>query len=118
MAEEELLERIRLKDKFNKIIDKYTYEYVKANTKSKKNIISYDLLSLSKICTDYFSIFKFDLPWSEDEDLYEEEVGHCYEFIYNIIKNKDKYLKIFYSSMYNILSTGINNYKYYFLISN
>ena len=38
MAEEELLERIRLKDRFNKIIDKYTYEYVKANTKSKKNI--------------------------------------------------------------------------------
>ena len=113
MTKEELLERIRLEDRFNKIIDKYTYEYVKANTKSKKNIISYDLLSLSKICTDYFSIFKFDLPWSEDEDLYEEQVGHYYKFIYNIIKNKDKYLKIFYSSMYNILPAGINNYKYY-----
>ena len=98
MTKEELLEKQRLEDRFNKIIDKYTYKYIKANTKSKKNIISYDLLSLSKICTDYFSIFKFVLPWSKDEDLYKEEVLHCYKFIYNIIDNKDKYFKIFYSS--------------------
>ena len=110
MTKEELLEKQRLEDRFNKIIDKYTYKYIKANTKSKKNIIAYDLLSLSKICTDYFSIFKFDLSWNEDEDLYEEQLGHYYKFIYNIINNKDKYLKIFYSSMYNILSAGINNY--------
>ena len=39
MTKEELLEKQRLEDRFNKIIDKYTYKYIKANTKSKKNII-------------------------------------------------------------------------------
>lgn len=113
MTEEELLEEKGLKERFEKIIDKFTYEYLKANTKSKKSFIAEDLLYLSKICTEYFPKYKFNLPWSGDGELHRKGVLNYYKYICNIITNKDKYFKIFYSSMYDILATGIDSYKYY-----
>lgn len=113
MTNEELLEEKRLKDRFNKIIELFNYKYVKANTKSKKELIARDLLSIKKICEEYFPQFKFDISWNKDIELCNQGILSCYKFIDNIIINKDKYLNIFNSSMYNILRSKINDYKYY-----
>lgn len=113
MTKEGLLEEKGLKERFEKIIDKFTCEYLKANTKSKKSVIAEDLLYLSKICTEYFPKSNFNLPWSEDGELYRKGVLNYYKYIFNIITNKDKYFKIFYLSMYDILAIGIDSYKYY-----
>lgn len=113
MTNEELLEEKRLKDRFNKIIELFNYKYVKANTKSKKELIARDLFSIADICEKYFPQFKFDISWNKDIELYNQGILSCYKFIDNIIINKDKYFKIFNSSMYNILRLKINDYKYY-----
>lgn len=114
MNEEILNEEKILRERLSKMVDTFTYNYIKANTKSRKNILSSDLLTISKICDDYFPMFKFKFAWDNDIDLYEETEISLYKFINNIIINQDKYFKVFNDTMYTMLSSKtINSYKYY-----
>ena len=106
-------EQLEIKERLERIINIFTYRYMKANTKSKKKLIASDLISLSRINREYFSDFKFDLPWDGDESLYTESLLGCYKYIENIIINQDKYFKIFNSSAEQILSTKPNMYRYH-----
>lgn len=114
MNEETLNEELILRNRLSKMIETFTYNYVKASTKSKKNILSSDLLTISKICDDYFPMYNFNFPWDNDLDLYEDMEISLYKFINNIAINNDKYFKVFNNTMYTILSSRtINSYKYY-----
>lgn len=106
-------EQLEIKERLERIINIFTYRYIKAGTKSKKNLIASDLISLSRINREYFSDFKLSLSWDSDDSLYTESLLGCYKYIENIIINQDKYFKIFNSSVDQILSTKPNIYRYY-----
>lgn len=106
-------EQLEIKERLERIINIFTYRYIKAGTKSKKNLIASDLISLSRINREYFSDFKLSLSWDSDDSLYDESLLSCYKYIENIIINQDKYFKIFNSSVDQILSTKPNIYRYY-----
>lgn len=107
------LEEREIKERIERIIEIFNYKYAKANTKSKKELISGDLISLSRICEEYFPNFNLTLSWDKDDELYRGTILSCYKFIENIIVNKDKYFKIFNTTVKSILSTKPNIYKYY-----
>lgn len=109
LSEEEII----IKKRLERIIETFNYKYAKANTKSKKKLISGDLVSLSRICEEYFSKFNFKLSWDNDESLYSEMILSYYKFIENIIINQDKYSTIFDKLVNDILNTNLNVYKYY-----
>lgn len=106
-------EQLEIKERLERIINIFTYRYIKAGTKSKKNLIASDLISLSRINREYFSDFKLSLSWDSDDSLYTESLLSCYKYIENIIINQDKYFKIFNSAVEQILSTKPNIYRYY-----
>ena len=106
-------EERKIKERIERVIEVFSYKYAKANTKSKKELISEDLISLSRICEEYFPNFNLTLSWKNDDELYRKTILSCYKFIENIIINKDKYFKIFDTSVSSILSTRPNSYKYY-----
>ena len=106
-------EQLEIKERLERIINIFTYRYIKAGTKSKKNLIASDLISLSRINIEYFPDFKLSLPWNSDDSLYTESLLGCYKYIENIIINQDKYFKIFNSAVEQILSTKPNIYRYY-----
>ena len=106
-------EQLEIKERLERIINIFTYRYIKAGTKSKKNLIASDLISLSRINREYFSDFKLNLSWDSDDSLYTESLLSCYKYIENIIINQDKYFKIFNSAVEQILSTKPNIYRYY-----
>jgi len=106
-------EQLEIKERLERIINIFTYRYIKAGTKSKKNLIASDLISLSRINREYFSDFKLSLSWDSDDSLYTESLLSCYKYIENIIINQDKYFNIFNYSVDQILSTKPNIYRYY-----
>ena len=78
-------EQLEIKERLERIINIFTYRYIKAGTKSKKNLIASDLISLSRINIEYFPDFKLSLPWNSDDSLYTESLLGCYKYIENII---------------------------------
>ena len=80
-------EQLEIKERLERIINIFTYRYIKAGTKSKKNLIASDLISLSRINREYFSDFKLSLSWDSDDSLYTESLLSCYKYIENIIIN-------------------------------
>lgn len=73
--------------------DKLLYYYAKANTKSKKKRILYDLFNFSSVCYEHFGI-ENPFPWEDDIEmlkLYEELEK---PFIQNTFENKEFYFYI------------------------
>ena len=82
---------------------KLSYLYAKANTKSKKKKIVYDLFNFSSICYEHFDIEKvFD--WEQDDELYDLLQDLSKPFIENTFMNKEVFLDISNS----VLNTFIN----------
>lgn len=88
---------------------KLSYLYAKANTKSKKKKIVYDLFNFSSICYEHFDIEKvFD--WEQDDELYDLLQDLSKPFIENTFMNKEVFLDISNS----VLNTFINlKYPFY-----
>lgn len=101
------------KEQLEQMITIFNYKYAKANTKSKKKLIASDLILLSSMCEKYFSNFEFDISWNNDNTLCCDAILAYCKFITNASGNREKYLKIFKSSLKQILSTSPNFYKYY-----
>lgn len=72
---------------------KLNYLYSRANTKSKKKRIVYDLYNFSAICYQHFGIEKtFD--WEDDEELFELVEDFLKALVNYTQKNKSDYLQI------------------------
>ena len=94
-------EQLEIKERLERIINIFTYRYIKAGTKSKKNLIASDLISLSRINREYFSDFKLSLSWDSDDSLYTESLLSCYKYIENIIIVFISFLESFDTKLYN-----------------
>ena len=101
MTREELL--------IKKYEEKLNYLYAKANTKSKKKRIMYDLFNFSSICYEHFGIEKV-FAWDLDEELYNLVEDFLKMFVDNTYKDKRDYFDISNS----VLDTFINvRYPFY-----
>ncbi|MBQ8192464.1 MAG: hypothetical protein IJZ46_00105 [Bacilli bacterium] len=67
--------------------EKLNWIYSKANTKSKKKKIVYDLFSFSEICHEHFNINE-DFIWENDNELISLIVNPDMYFIDNILNSK------------------------------
>ena len=70
-------EQLEIKERLERIINIFTYRYIKAGTKSKKNLIASDLISLSRINREYFSDFKLSLSWKRLFKTSKKRIRNC-----------------------------------------
>ena len=83
--------------------------YAKANTKSKKKRIIYDLFNFSSLCYNFFGIEKI-FDWESDDNLIKLLEDFTVPFVENTYKDRERYLKISTS----VLNTFIEvNYPFY-----
>ena len=84
----------KIKELFKREIDRYEFLYAKANTKSKKKDIAYDLIFFegmyNKLVDKYVSF-----PWSNDIDLLNLRIDVVNVFIRNIFNEQDLLKEIF-----------------------
>lgn len=100
MSEEELL--LEYEKKLN-------YLYAKANTKSKKKRVLYDLLNFSNICFEHFGLDK-TFAWDCDDELYNLLEDLLRPFVYYTREHRSDYLEISKS----VLNTFIDSkYPFY-----
>lgn len=78
----------------NKYIEKLNYEYIKANTKSKRKNLVYDLLLFSNLYNELYFETDTDLIWENDEDLITLIKDNRKIFINNVLSNQAIYNKI------------------------
>lgn len=98
-------EQIILKE----IEDKLTYQYAKANTKSKKKKILYDLFNFSNICYNHFGIDK-TFPWENDNEMIKLIEDDTMPFVENTLSMKETFADITKS----IINTFIEvDYQFY-----
>jgi hypothetical protein len=78
---------------FKRDFDRLSYLYSKANTKSKKIKLSYDLILFeglyNQICSN-----KIKFPWEDDPVLMNERMKNLNGFIKNVLKDQDILIKI------------------------
>lgn len=73
--------------------EKLLYYYAKANTKSKRKRILYDLFNFSSVCYEHFDIKK-NFPWEDDIEMLKLYEDLEKMFITNTFKNKEFYFDI------------------------
>ena len=80
--------------KKQELLKEYEYKlvdmYARANTKSKKKRIVYDLFDFSNICYNHFDIER-SFPWETDEEMIKLIEDFRRPFIQNVLKDKDMY---------------------------
>ena len=88
--------------------EKLNWIYSKANTKSKKKKIVYDLFSFSEICHEHFNINE-DFIWENDNELTSLIVNPDMYFIDNILNSK-----ILFNDISNSVITTFKDSKFPF----
>ena len=78
---------------FKRELDRYNYLYAKANTKSKKKKIAYDLLFFGEM---YNRIVQEDMEfeWDDDIDIINERINVVNGLIRNILDNQEILIKL------------------------
>ena len=99
--EEELLQEYE-----KKLLDLYA----RANTKSKKKKIVYDLFNFASICYDFFGIDK-TYEWDYDPEMISLLEDIALPFADNIIEDREDYLEITNSVINTFIETKYNFYK-------
>lgn len=86
-----------IKKIFQREVDRYEHLYAKANTKSKKRKIAYDLIHFEKMYNMLVEE-KVNFSWSNDTDLIKIRLIEVNKFINNILKEQDLCREIFENS--------------------
>ena len=89
-----------IKELFKREVDRYEYLYAKANTKSKKKEIAYDLIFFEGMYNKLVDK-NVSIPWSNDIDLVNLRIEVIYSFIINIF-NEQELLKEIFENNFNI----------------
>ena len=84
--------------------------YARANTKSKKKKIVYDLFNFASICYDFFGIDK-TYEWDYDPEMISLLEDIALPFADNIIEDREDYLEITNSVINTFIETKYNFYK-------
>lgn len=84
--------------------------YARANTKSKKKKIVYDLFNFASICYDFFGIEK-TYEWDYDPEMISLLEDISLPFIDNILEERDTYLEMTNSVINTFIETKYNFYK-------
>ena len=88
-----------LRDIFKRELDRLTYLYAKANTKSKKKNLAYDLIFFE----DMYNSLADDLenvvfPWRYDEVIMEVRDAAVHDFVDNILSDQENLIELVESS--------------------
>ena len=86
-----------IKELFKREVDRYEYLYAKANSKSKKKKIAYDLINF-ELMYNMLVEDKVMFSWSKDTDLIKIRLVEVNRFINNILKEEDLCRDIFENS--------------------
>ena len=86
-----------IKELFKREVDRYEYLYAKANTKSKKKEIAYDLIFFEMMYNNLVED-KAVFSWSNDIDLIRIRLVEVNKFINNVLKEQDLCKEIFENS--------------------
>lgn len=86
-----------IKELFKREVDRYEYLYAKANTKSKKKEIAYDLIFFEMMYNNLVDE-KVVFSWSNDIDLIRIRLLEINKFINNVLKEQDLCREIFENS--------------------
>ena len=72
---------------FDREVERLNYLYVKANTKSKKKNMAYDLIFFEDMYNGLSDDEKVIFPWSNDEFIMEVRNEVTYELVQNILND-------------------------------
>lgn len=97
---------------FKRELDRYNYLYAKANTKSKKKKIAYDLLFFGEM---YNRIVQEDMEfeWDDDIDIINERINVVNGLIRNILDNQEILIKLVENNFKMFLEEEFSVYKDY-----
>lgn len=87
--------------------------YARANTKSKRKRIVYDLFQFSNVSFEHFDIEK-DYEWENDAKLIALAKDYRLPFAMNITKYDKQYSKIFNTVLDTFIDSGYCSYDYYY----
>lgn len=76
------------KEIFKREVDRLSYLYAKANTKSKKRSIAYDLIFFEQMYNMLVDE-KIEFPWNNDEDIIEFRMEITLDMVQSVLDNQD-----------------------------
>lgn len=97
---------------FKRELDRLNYLYAKANTKSKKKRLAYDLILFSHMYNS-FSDKEENFAWDYDIDIINENIDFKNDFIGNVLDNQDLIINVVENSFNIFLSEDIDIYREY-----
>lgn len=98
------------KEIFKRDLDRLTYLYVKATTKSKKKAIAYDLISFENMYDYLFPDENIIFPWSDDDDLIDFRIDLAHDLFSGVLEDKKFLLNVAENSFEIFLENNFSIY--------
>ena len=106
------------KEIFKRELERLNYLYAKANTKSKKVRLAFDLIFFENMYKNIVDD-KVEFAWDNDEVIINERVRAANGLVYSVLKDQNLLLKMVGNAYDVFVEEGFNTYadygKYYHL---
>lgn len=101
------------KELFKRSVERYQYMYARANTKSKKKEIAFDLIFFDNMY-NYLVSEKVDFPWGDDIELTNARFDIANGLIENVMEEQNILKKIFYNNFKIFIENNFSLFTDYF----